>query len=365
MNRLAHWAAVTATVLGLLALGGCTTTSLVLSAAGVASDTSMSWEIVKHLHGKLTEGDPAPCNALDSVERALSPRCGEFVSGSLKARDLATSPFGACALTIAARDPRLWPALPGLLDAGARPARCTQSPIVALAQSNDCPSLEAATSEVRDALMTLAQNDPRAVHHDVVRWLSCPASRKAGLDATLAVWVDNGALEPGRLAFSPLSALHPSDIGAPISAALEARGHRAAAALDGYEGQRASGFEEALRTSDWAALDWWLARVPRLANEVPDRQLGWVPLARVLTPGYLAYPASQADMVGFLLARGADPRAKLPADPSQSVIAMAKARNSPMVAALEAALPGNSPAPVATAAATLAAGATALHVNAR
>ena len=365
MNPVARWAALTATVLGLLGLGGCTTTSLVLSAAGVASDTSMSWEIVKHVHGKLTEGDPTPCMALDSVERALSPRCGEFISGSLKARDLAASPFAACALATAARDPRLWPALPELLDIGARPQSCAQSPIVALAQANDCPSLDATTAEVRDALMTLSQNDPRAVQHDVVRWLSCPASRGAGLDATLAVWLDTGRLEPGTLAFSPLSALHPSDIGSPISVALEARGHRAAAVLDGYDGRRASGFEEALRQSDWAALDWWLTRVPRLANQVPDQQLGWVPLARVLTPGYLAFPASQADMVGFLLARGADPRTKLPSDPSQSILAMAKARNSPMVAALEAALPGNSPAPAATAAASLAANANALRMSAR
>ena len=337
MNRLARWAAITATAGSLFGLGGCTTTSLMLSAAGVASDTSMTWEIVKHVHAKLTEGDPVACSGLDSVERALSPRCGTFVSGSLKARDLAASPFGACALTVAARDPRLWPALPELLDVGARAQTCSQSPVVALAQANDCPSLESSSSDVRDALMTLAQNDPRAVHHDVVRWLSCPASRTAGLDGTLSVWLDNGLLEPGKLSFSPLSALHPSDIGSPISAALEARGHTADAALDGFQGERAPGFDEALRTSDWAALDWWLARMPRLANQVPNQQLGWVPLARVLTPGFLAYPASQSDLVNFLLAHGADPRARLPANPSQSVIAMARTMNSPLLGTLEAA----------------------------
>jgi hypothetical protein len=337
MNRLARWAALTTTALTLLGLGGCTTTSLLLGAAGVASDTSMTWEIVKHVHGKLTEGDPTPCGALDSVERALSPRCGEFVRGSLRARDLASSPFGACALTTAARDKRLWPALPELLDNGARPQTCAQSPIVALAQANDCPSLAATPTDVRDALTTLAQIDPRAVHHDVVRWLSCPASREAGLDATLLTWLDTGALEPGTLSFSALSALHPSDIGSPFALALEAHGHTADAALDGYRGERASGFEEALRTSDWAALEWWIARLPQLANRVPSQQLGWVPLARVLTPGFLAYPASQADMVGFLLARGADPRARLPANPSQSVLAMAQAMKSPLLGTLEAA----------------------------
>ena len=34
-------------------LGGCTTTGLLLTAAGVATDTSVTWEIVKHLHAKM------------------------------------------------------------------------------------------------------------------------------------------------------------------------------------------------------------------------------------------------------------------------------------------------------------------------
>ena len=342
MNRLAHWAAVTATALSLVGLGGCTTASLLLSAAGVASDTSMTWDIAKHLYAKLTEGEPPLCSSLDSVERAISPRCGAFVRGSLRARDLAASPFGPCALTIAARDPRLWPALPELLDNGARPQTCTQSPIVALAQANDCPGLAATTQDQRDALTTLTQIDPRSLQPDVVRWLSCPASREAGLDATLVTWLDTGALNPGRVGFNPLAALHPSDLGSAFSDALEACGHGVETAFDGYARPRPVGFEEALRGSDLKALEWWLARRPQLANRVPGPQLDWVPLARVLNPGFLSAPAGQAEMVDFLLAHGADPRMRLPTNPSQSVVDLARTMRSPVLAALESAPSGGS-----------------------
>lgn len=343
MTSLLRWVAYLATSLGLLASGGCTTTSLVLGAAGVASDSSVAWEIVKHVHGKLTEGDPTPCAGLDSVERALSPRCGEFVTGSLRRSDLLLSPFSACALTTAASDTRLWPALPELIDQGARAKTCMQSPIVALAQANDCPDLMAASAEVRGALTSLAQFDPRAVHHDVVRWLSCPNSRVAGLDSVLNGWLASGALNPGVVSFSPLAALHPSAIGSPLSAALEARGHTVEAAFGGYLGQRPSGFEEALRTSDWAALEWWLDRRPPLANRVPGPQIDWLPLARVLAPGFLAYPDTRADMVNFLVLRGADPRTRLPSEPSQSVVTLARAMRSPQLHLLEAAPPGTEP----------------------
>ncbi len=329
---------------GMSALGACTTTaSLALGAVGVASDHSMGWEIVKHLHAKLTEGDPAPCMSLEPVERALSPRCGEFAPGSVKQADLAASPFGACALATAASDARLWPALPGLIAVGARSETCSQPALVALAQGNDCPDLGFTSPEVRAAFETLARRDPRSVQHDVVRWLSCPASQAAGLGSVLDDWLAGGALNPGGLSFSPLAALDPSALDTPLSAALEARGHTAQAALDGYVGQRNSGFEEALRTSNWVALDWWLARVPRLANRVPGPQLDWLPLARVLTPGFLASPDNRDGMVGFLIAHGADPRARLPSDPAQTVIGLARSLNSPQLARLEAAPPGLEP----------------------
>jgi hypothetical protein len=343
MSSLPGWAALAAATVCLLALGGCTAPSLLLGAAGVATDSSVAWEIVKHVHGKLTEGYPTPCGALDSVERALSSRCGEFIHSSLRATDIAASPFGACALATAARDTQLWPALPELIANGARPETCAQSAVVVIAQANDCPDLMAGPADVRGALKSLAQSDPRAVHHDVVRWLSCPNSRAAGVDSVLADWLARGVLNPGALSFSPLAALHPSAIGSPLSAALEARGHTAEAAFGGYVGVRDTGFEEALRTCDWPALEWWLARWPQLANRVPGPQLDWLPLARVLAPGFLANPGSRAAMVGFLVARGADPRTRLPSDSAQSVIALARALGSPLVAELEAAPSGTEP----------------------
>lgn len=339
MTRLHRWAALATAAIGLLALSGCTTTSLLLGVAGVASDTSVTWDVVKHVHAKLTEGDARPCALLPSVERALNPRCGEFVPGSLRTADMSASALGECALTMAARDTRLWPVLPELIALGAQPEACAQSPLVALAQANDCPDLGSVPVQVKRALAWLAQADARAIHHDVVRWLSCPNSRAAGLDGPLDAWFAAGALAPGALAFSPLGALHPSHLGSPFARALEAAGHRAADALGGYIGERVPGFEEALRTSDWAALDWWLAREPQMVLRVAPRrgdQLAWLPLARVLVPNFLAYPDSRADMVAFLMARGADPRERLPSDPSQSVAGLARAMNSPLAPLLEA-----------------------------
>lgn len=348
LHRLHLWATAGATGLTLLALGGCTTTSLVLGVAGIATDTSVTWEVVKHVHAQLTEGDARPCAQLDSVDRAMNPRCGDFVPGSLRTQDLRSKALGECALTVAARDSRLWPVLPELLAKGARPEACALAPLVALAQANECPDMATASADVKRAIAQLTLADGRAVHHDVVRWLSCPQSRAAGLDTALDAWLANGALTPGTLGFSPLGALHPSHIGSAFARALEAAGHRASDALGGYVGERSAGFEEALRTSDWAALDWWLARQPQLANRVPPRrgdQLAWVPLARVLVKNFLAFPDSRADMVGFLLARGADPSQRLPADPDQTVVGLAIKLKSPLAGVLAAApLPSASPA---------------------
>lgn len=342
MTRLHRCAAAATAGLTLLLLGGCTTTSLVLGVAGIATDTSVTWEVVKHVHGKLTEGDPRPCIQLSSMDRALNPRCGEFVPGSLRTADLRSTALGECPLTVAARDVRLWPVLPELLAKGARPEHCAQAPLVALAQANDCPAMAGTSADVRRAIGSLAQADSRAVHHDVMRWLSCPQSRAAGLGTALDAWLASGALTPGALGFSPLGALHPSYLASPFAQALEAAGHRPGDAFGGYVGERSSGFEEALRTSDWAALDWWLARQPQLVNRVPPRrgdQLAWLPLARVLVPSFLTYPDSRADMVGFLLARGADPAQRLPADPGQTVASLAIKLKSPLAGVLAAVAP--------------------------
>ena len=339
MNRLPHWVTRSTVAIALVTLGGCTTTTLVLAAAGVATDTSVTWSVVKHVHATLTDGDAPPCATLGSVERALNPRCGAFERGSLRAKDLSPHALGECALTMAARDTRLWPVLPELIAIGAQPESCAQPPLVALAQANDCPELGAVSVEVRNALAWLAQADARAIHHDVVRWLSCPNSRAAGLDATLDAWLAAGALAPGSLSFSPLGALHPSHLNSALVQRLEASGHTVAQALGGYAGLRAPGFEEALRSSDYAALDWWLARQPQLANRVPPRQgnqLPWLPLARVLVPNFLAHPETRADMVAFLMARGADPRQRLPSNANQTVVDMALAMKSPLTNVLAA-----------------------------
>ena len=87
MTRHAAFArllAATAAACGAFVLAACTAPGLLLSAAGVATDTSITWDIVKHVHGKLTEDDPTPCRLLNSVQRAINPRC-EFVAGSILA----------------------------------------------------------------------------------------------------------------------------------------------------------------------------------------------------------------------------------------------------------------------------------------
>ena len=335
---LPRWLALAAIVVGLAGFAGCSTTTLVLGAVGIATDTSVSWEIVKHLHGKLTEGDPVACARLDGIERALNPRCGAFVADSLKGADVGSTRLGECPLTTAARDSRLWPVLPALLAEGARPAACAEAPLVALAQANDCPALGAVPADVQTAFDTLARSDARSVHPDVVRWLSCPNSRAAGLDRILIGWLDRGALNRGTVPFSPLSALHPGYLVSPFAIALEAHGHSADDAFGGAVGQRAPGFEEALRRSDWAALDWWLSRRPQLATRVPAQQAGqlsWLPLARVIVPGFLAQADSRAEMVAFLMARGADPQQRMPSDPSLTVVGLARTLKSPLLALLE------------------------------
>ncbi|HWH83418.1 MAG TPA: hypothetical protein VNU71_14400 [Burkholderiaceae bacterium] len=331
---------VRAGALAIVALlsGGCTTTGMLLGAAGVASDTSVSWDIVKHVHAKLTEGDDVPCRRLDSVQRALNVRCGAFEPGSVRVADLRGSALQGCVLAAAVSEPRFWPALPEFIAKGASPEACERSPLVELAQAQACPAFDTAAPEVRAALRWLAEADSRAIHHDVMRMLSCPAARRAGLDTVLDTWLAQGALEPDALGFGALGALHPSALDTPFARALEARGHSARAGLGGFDGVLPQGFELALRDSDWRALDWWLARAPELANRVPAAragQLPWVPLARVLAPNFLSHPASRADTVAYLLARGADPWRTLPYDAGVSVVQHARRMNSPLLGLLE------------------------------
>lgn len=324
---------------GALLLGGCTAPALMLGAAGVATDTSVPWAIVKHVHAQLTDGDPVVCAKLNSVQRALTDRCGKYQPGSIDAKDVAHSGLQVCPLAVAVREPRFWPVVPDLLDKGALPEACAQSPLVELAQAHPCPVFENASEAELRSLKFLAQADVRAVRHDVVRMLSCPNARLVGLDEVLGEWADAGALQPGQIGFGVLGALHPTYLATDFARRLEAGGHTARAALGGYDGMLAPGFEEALRTSNWAALDWWLERVPDLARSVPPTQGNrqpWLPLARVLVPTFLEHPESQRDVVAYLLAHGANPRARLPFDTSQSVIAYARTLHSPMLALLDA-----------------------------
>jgi hypothetical protein len=332
-----------------LLLGGCTTTGAIMSIAGASTDTSITWSMIKYVHEQLTEGDARACVLLNSVQRALSPRCGGFVPGSIVAADIGRTGLPECALALAVRDPRLWPAVPELLDKGARTTTCTLAPLVQLAQAEPCPDFASAAPATLRALKGLAETDRQSVHHDVMRMLSCPAARSAGLDSVFATWRARGALRADAIGFSPLGALSPDYLATSSFAAdLEADGHTARAALGGYDGRLRPGFEEALRTSHWAALDWWLQRAPELANRVPPtqgNQLPWLPLARVLVPSFLAHPESQKDMVEYLLARGADPRQRLPSNADQSIVGFAKQLKSPLLALLET--PRAVPAPPA------------------
>ncbi len=350
LRRSLMW--VGALALGLLS--GCTPTGLLLSAVGVATDSSVTWAIVKHVHGKLTEGDPTPCAFLNTVQKALSERCGEFAPGSLKAEDILRSGMATCPLAVAARDPQFWPVLPELVAKGAQPDSCSRSPLALLAQANACPEFERASPEALRSLAWLAEVDARAISHDVVRLLSCPHARRAGLDRVLNEWQARGALPTATLDFSPLGALHPDHLDTPLARNLEAQGHTAQAALGVYVGTLPSGFELALRGSHWRALDWWLARAPQLADRVPParvNQLPWLPLARVLTPNFLEWPQTQADMVAYLMAHGANPWQRLPSDPGRSVVQMAIDLRSPLLPLLNPPpIPAHSPAAASVAA---------------
>jgi hypothetical protein len=338
-----------------LGLGGCMATSFVAMAVertSVAQGNCLtvgcaSLEIAGYVYDQANEGAATPCRRLNTVARALSVRCG-YDAGSLDPHDVAASGLPVCPLTLATRDARLWPVLPELAAKGASLAQCHEAPLAALAEADACPDFAAATPEVLVALRGLAETDPHAVQYDVVRLLSCPNARRVALDTVLDDWLAAGRLSPSRLGFSPFAALHPSALESPLSHHLEAAGHGVRAAFGSSPGRLPGGFDLALRTADLPALDWWLARMPDLANGVPSisgQRTAWLPLARVLTPAYLADPLRQPELVAFLIARGADPKHRLPYDPARDVVALARQYKSPSLALLE---PSASIAAIAT-----------------
>ena len=331
--------------------------TLALGLVSVLGSGCTTTLVVMHIYDKITEGDPTSCHKLNSVDRALQQRCGSFVAGSIKPEDIRASGLPECPLTVATREPVYWPVLPELIAKGASPETCSTPPWVALAQAHDCPDFAAARPAELQALRWVAEADARSLHHDVVRVLSCPGARSAGLDKVLDGWAAQDQMPPGVLAFGALGALHPSHLNSPLARALEARGHTAAASLGAYDGKLPGGFELALRSGDFAALDWWLQRVPSLANRVPPsgtNQLSWVPLARVLTPAFMPDPALQRSTTAWLLAHGADPDRALPHDRNQTVRTLARSLNSPLVAELNRpAAPSGSVAAAAAPAALL------------
>lgn len=328
MTPLQRAAAALALAAGSLLASGCTTTVVAL-----------------HLYDRITEGDPTPCHRLNSVDRALQERCGPYQAGSLVTKDVTSSGLPLCPLATATRNPAFWSVLPELIAKGATPEACREAPWVALAQADACPDFSRASRAELESLRWLAEADASAIQHDVVRVLSCPRARAVGLDKVLDQWADQGQLQRGQLAFGPLGALHPSHLNTPLARVLEAQGHTAAASLGSYGGTLTPGFEAALQSGDFAALDWWLARVPELANKVPPtrgNQLPWVPLARVLTHSFMPDADQQRETVLYLLAHGANPRRVLPHDPNQTVMSFARQLKSPLVATLDAPAPARA-----------------------
>lgn len=312
-------------------------TALALAASALLGSGCTTTIVLLHVYDKVTEGDPTPCRKLNTVQRALDTRCGTFVAGSIDAKDLVAPGLPVCPLALAARDPKLWPVLPELEAKGAMPEHCATAPLVELARANPCPDFAAASADTLAALRWLGEADARAVQHDALRLLSCPGAVAVGLDRVLDGWQAQGALKPGVLAFSPLAALHPSRLASPLGLRLEAQGHTAAASFGAYEGTLPHGFDEALRLGDLRAIAWWLDRQPGLANRVPATQadqLDWLPLARVVSPAFIADEPRRLAVAELLLARGADPWRTLPYDRGQTVVTLARQLRSPLAETL-------------------------------
>jgi hypothetical protein len=255
MKQLQHLGAVLTVLVGSLLSSGCTTTMVVM-----------------HMYDRVTEGDPAPCIKLNGVQRALQERCSPYVAGSFTAQEVANSGLPICPLTLAARNPKFWPVLPELIEKGAKPESCQESPWEVLARAQPCPDLMQASPAARQSLRWLAEADARAVQHDVVRALSCPLAREAGFDQILDGWTANGQMQAGQLGFGVLSALHPSHLHSPLARTLESQGHSVAAGLGSYSGSlvRCAPATSPRSTGGWTASRRWPSeRRPHAATSCP------------------------------------------------------------------------------------------------
>jgi hypothetical protein len=293
-----RWVALALALPVLGGLSGCITTAVIL-----ASQIEL----------------PPSCASLTSVERALTERCGAYKPGELVTKDVNTPVRSECALTNFARNPATWHGLPELLAKGAKPEGCNKAPLVAMAERDACPDFSKMSADTRNAVRWLAMADAASVSAPVMGMLSCPNARQAGLSDLIPAWVAQRALDPASVRFSPLSALHPSSLREPWVALIVGVGHtpQQAAEMD------ASGFERALASGDVAALQWWAQHVPSLVHRVPSKGVGyiaWLPLARVMTPGFAPNDAVRSAGAEFLVAQGANPQAALPQDRGETVL---------------------------------------------
>lgn len=262
---------------------------------------------------------PPSCHSLSTPEQATLARCGGYKPGELLTKDVNTAFASACPLTNFARSQATWNGLPELIALGADPALCSQAPLQAMAEVQACPDFAALSPDVPEAVRWLARNDPHSVSGPVLHMLTCPGARQAGLTPLVQEWLSDGRLAPHRVDFSALSSVHPASLNDPWVDTLLVTGHavRTAVAMD------ATGYERALATGDVATLRWWTQRAPELVHRVPAHgasHLPWVPLARIMAPGFTPDDAACEASARFLLAQGADPKAVLPEDRGQTVL---------------------------------------------
>jgi hypothetical protein len=297
-------------------LTGCITTAVILAS-------------------KYVDKMPPACSSLSTVERALTERCGGYKVGALDAKDVNLRVLSACPLTNFASNPAMWQGLPELLAKGASPEQCAKAPLLAMAEKTPCPAFSQMNAETREAVRWLAQADAASISSPVVHMLTCPEAVNTGLSNVVQQWVAQGHLDPDRISFSVLSAIHPTSLPQPWVNDLLTAGHQPLRAVE----MDASGFEHALAQGDITTLDWWIQKAPALAHRAPAKGLGhvpWLPLARTMSPGFAADDAARLRTAQYLMARGASMNAALPHERGQSVGDYARSVQPQMWPALQA-----------------------------